>query len=173
MARFVAGKVFHNLSRPSGYYRAGGPTFPWSDQLELALETAGALEGPVAAVASALAGLQSDLRWYRSPAGPFASVNFVRDHAHALLVGPGGIEERDDVQVGLTLMGPFTRFPDHRRPHPSAFLALSRAEVRAGDSGWATCSPGGIFVADEGCEIAMRCTRNPLLLLWCQRTRRR
>ncbi|MEY9718097.1 dimethylsulfonioproprionate lyase family protein [Sinorhizobium fredii] len=132
-----------------------------------------AIEGPVAAIASALAELHPNLRWYRSATGPFASVNFARDHAHALLVGPGGIEERDDVEVGLTVMGPFSRFPDHHRPHPSVFLAVSRAEVRVGDTDWTTCSPGEIFFVDEGSKIALRCTRDPLLLLWCQRIHRR
>ncbi|MEY9530906.1 hypothetical protein ABIA23_001492 [Sinorhizobium fredii] len=172
MARFVAGKVFHNLSRPSGFYRAGDPALPWCEYLGRALEGA-AIEGPVAAIASALAELHPNLRWYRSATGPFASVNFARDHAHALLVGPGGIEERDDVEVGLTVMGPFSRFPDHRRPHPSVFLAVSRAEVRVGDTDWTTCSPGAIFFVDDGSKIALRCTRDRLLLLWCQRVHRR
>ncbi|AWI58366.1 hypothetical protein AB395_00002715 [Sinorhizobium fredii CCBAU 45436] len=38
MARFVAGKVFHNLSRPSGFYRAGDPALPWCGYLGRALE---------------------------------------------------------------------------------------------------------------------------------------
>lgn len=78
------------------------------------------------------------------------------------------MEERDDVHVGATIMAPYGRFPDHRRKHPTVFLALSRAEVRLHDEDWVVRSPGGVFFSEEGQEFAMRCTSNPLLLLWCQ-----
>ncbi|KSV60995.1 hypothetical protein N185_37650 [Sinorhizobium sp. GW3] len=172
-AKFVAGKVFHNLSRPSGFYRIGGWSLHQSDHLDTALEAASVVEGPLAAVVSCLGELHSNLCWYRGETGPYASVNFVQDHAHSLLVGQGGIEERDDIELGLTVMGPFSRSPDHRRELPVAYLALSRGEVQVGDNDWASYFPGEIFFADEGDHVAMRCTRSPLLLLWCQRTQRR
>ncbi|MBD9541494.1 hypothetical protein IB276_18740 [Ensifer sp. ENS04] len=171
MSRYTAGKIFHELSKPAPMFGVGGNALPASDYLGQALGVAIKGGGPLAELAKAINSIAPDLRWYRSRTGPFASINFVRGHAHALMVGPGGMEERDDVHIGATIMAPYGRFPDHRRKHPTVFLALSRAEVRLNDEDWIVRSPGGVFFSDEGQEFAMRCTGNPLLLLWCQRVR--
>ena len=169
MARYTAGKIFHDLSKPGSMFSVGGHTLPASGYLADALSIADRGGGPIAELSRAINVIAPDLRWYRSRTGPFASINFVRGHAHALMVGPGGMEERDDVHIGATIMAPYSRFPDHRRKHPTVFLALSRAEVRLKDDDWIVRSPGGIFFSDEGNELALRCTGNPLLLVWCQR----
>lgn len=171
MARYTAGKIFHDLSKPSSMFGVARNTLPASGYLTEALAVAVKAGGPIADLGKAIAEIAPDLRWYRSRTGPFASINFVRGHAHALMVGPGGMEERDDVHIGATIMAPYSRFPDHRKKHPTVFLALSRAEVRLNDDDWSVRSPGGIFFSDEGNDLAMRCTGNPLLLFWCQRVR--
>ncbi len=173
MSRYIAGKIFHDLSRPAPMYGVGRNTLPASGYLADALDVAIQGGGPLAELAKTISSIAPDLGWYRSRTGPFASINFVRGHAHALMVGPGGMEERDDVHIGATVMAPYGRFPDHRRKHPTVFLALSRAEVRMDDEDWIVRSPGGVFFSDEGHEFAMRCTANPLLLVWCQRVRSR
>ncbi len=169
MAKYTAGKICHTLSKPGSLYSAGGNTLPAARYLSEALEQARSIGGPLSALAEDIDANVSALRWYRSKPGPWASVNFVLGHAHALVVGPGGIEERDDVHLGVTVMAPYSRFPDHRRKHPTVFLALSRVEVRSNESDWVVLPPGGIFFSDEGTEIAIRCTGNPLLLLWWHR----
>jgi quercetin dioxygenase-like cupin family protein len=169
MAKYTAGKIHHTLSKPSSLYSAGGNTLPASRYLSEVLKQASPLGSPLSALAEAIEVIAPDLRWYRSKTGPFASVNFVLGHAHALVAGPGGIEERDDVHMGVTVMAPYSRFPDHRRKHPTVFLALSRVEVWSGENDWVVLPPGGTFFIDAGTEIAIRCTGNPLLLLWCHR----
>ncbi|ODR92269.1 dimethylsulfonioproprionate lyase family protein [Sinorhizobium alkalisoli] len=170
MAKYVAGKIFHTLMKPSSLYSAGGNILPAAEHLAETLAEATRLGGTIGAMADAILAIAPELRWYRSRSGPFASVNFARDHAHASIIGPGGIEDRDDVHIGLTVMGPYSRFPDHRRKFPTAYLPLSRVEVLSDDGDWTVADPGRAFFVEEGREFAMRCTGNPLLLLWCQRT---
>ncbi|WP_458574514.1 dimethylsulfonioproprionate lyase family protein [Ensifer sp. Root423] len=88
-----------------------------SSRLADALNVAIQGGGPLADLAKTISSIAPDLGWYRSRTGPFASINFVRGHAHALIVGPGGMEERDDVHIGATVMAPYGRYPDHRRKH--------------------------------------------------------
>ncbi|ASY63026.1 putative transcriptional regulator protein [Sinorhizobium sojae CCBAU 05684] len=170
MAKYVAGKIFHTLMKPSSLYSAGGNILPPAEHLAETLVEASRRGGTIGAMGDAILAIAPELRWYRSKSGPFASVNFARDHAHASIIGPGGIEDRDDVYVGLTVMGPYSRFPDHRRKYATAYLPLSRVEVLTDDGDWTVADPGRAFFVEEGREFAMRCTGNPLLLLWCQRT---
>jgi hypothetical protein len=55
----------------------------------------------------------SRLDWYKGRGGAFESVNFHKNHSHALLIGPGGLEYRTDLRMWMTVLGPYTRFPDH------------------------------------------------------------
>lgn len=44
------------------------------------------------------------------------------------ILGPGGIEERDDVWVGATLMAPLVTYVDHDHPPEEVYLALTPGE---------------------------------------------
>lgn len=112
-----------------------------------------------------------DVDWYVGSAGPFASANFEGSHAHAILVGAGGIEERPDVRVGLTVMAPYTRFPDHRLPEARVIMALSPGEFRTENGEWRSEPTGSVLGYSAGREFAMRCTGRPLLVLWWQKPR--
>ncbi|ACP25808.1 putative transcriptional regulator protein [Sinorhizobium fredii NGR234] len=169
MARYIAGKVFHDISRASSHYCSGGIELPAVSHLSLAVGRAREQGGKIAAVAAAMEAIVPGLRWYQSNTGPFASVNFLDGHAHAYIVGPDGLEQRDCIHLGVTILAPFTRYPDHRRRYPAAFAALSHMEVRVDESAWMPHRAGGVFFAEGGSGLALRCTSGPALVLWCER----
>ncbi|WP_373415103.1 dimethylsulfonioproprionate lyase family protein [Ensifer aridi] len=146
MARYIAGKVFHDLSRAArNHYCSRGVAIPPGSHLSHAIGTARGESGVLAAVAAATEAIAPGLRWYQSNTGPFASVNFRDGHAHAYIAGPNGLEQRDDVHLGVTILAPYTRYPDHHRRYPVTFAALSPMEVRIGRSAWEHHCAGGIF----------------------------
>src|SRR3546814_20414983 len=77
-----------------------------SSDLE-ALATARSGSAPVARVADAFAALEPSLAWMPRPAGgPFASDNWPEGPANTLLVGPRGLEDRNDPSSGAALLAP-------------------------------------------------------------------
>lgn len=171
MEKFVAGKIFHQLqypgavsSRPASHLRLG-------PQLQFALRQLTQKGRTFAEVAAAINDLAKSLDWSSSSTGPFASMNIEKAHAHAVIAGAAGLEERDDVTLGLTIMEPYSRFPDHVQYRARVFLALSDCEFLCDEKGWQQASPGSAFYNEAGHTVAMRCTSRPLLAAWCQMER--
>ena len=91
---------------------------------------------------------------------------FVSGHANATLVGPGGIEQRDDVLVGVTVMAPGIVYPDHSHPPEEVYLALSPGEWWNAAMPWTEPGTGGVIYNPRGILHAMRSRERPLLALW-------
>ncbi|MEK1933648.1 MAG: dimethylsulfonioproprionate lyase family protein [Pararhizobium sp.] len=173
MARFEGANVVHLLqergaiqSRPKE-----ATTSLLRKECSQALSLLASTSGDGQLLAHGLMDMLDDLEWYRGHSGPYASVNFDRDHAHAVLVGRGGIEERSDLRIGLTVMAPYTRFPDHEQTNPRVVLVLSDGEFQSDASGWFREPIGSSIFYPSRRQFAMRCTARPLLTLWCQRLR--
>ena len=89
--------------------------------LPAALDAARRHSGTMARIADAFQAVEPSLYWApRSASGPHASVNWPEGHANAMIVGPGGVESRNDLQIGVSLHG--------------ASRPLSRPQPRAGGS---------------------------------------
>jgi hypothetical protein len=70
--------------------------------------------------------IESSLYWRRRTANDgSASANFPGGHANAMILGPGGYEERRDVWLGVSLMAPNVRYPDHDHAPEEVYLVLS------------------------------------------------
>jgi hypothetical protein len=83
-----------------------------------ALDTAHGHSPAMARIAKAFAALEPALFWApRSAGGPHASANWPEAHANATIVGPGGLENRNDVHIGVSLLAPNVRYPDHNHSH--------------------------------------------------------
>lgn len=95
-----------------------------------------------------------------------ASANFLEGHANAMIVGPGGLEERRDVWLGVTLMAPHVRYPDHEHAPEEVYLVLSKGEFRQGEGEWFSPGLGGSFYNEPGIRHAMRSVDTPLLAFW-------
>lgn len=110
--------------------------------------------------------LEPLLDWRPRSTGASASENFAEGHANAMIVGPGGLEERRDVWLGTSLLAPDVRYPDHDHAPEETYLVLSEGEFMHGDSGWFSPGVGGSFYNPPGIRHAMRSGDKPLFALW-------
>jgi hypothetical protein len=122
-------------------------------------------------LADALQTLEPALRWYTRPGDSSASANFAQGHANAMLVGPSGLEQRSDAWVGISLLAPMVRYPDHKHPPQECYLLLSPGQFRQGDAPWFEPGTGGMLFNPPGIRHAMRSGPQPLLAVWCLDTR--
>ncbi|MBB3319267.1 hypothetical protein FHT97_003743 [Rhizobium sp. BK399] len=167
MEKFVAGKVFHLLQEPGAVAMKPASPLPLAPQLQFALRNLASRGEPYAEAAAAITDVARSLEWVASKTGPFASINIEHTHAHAVIAGMSGMEERSDVALGLTIMAPYSRFPDHIQFRSRVFLSLSDCEFSCDDKGWQRGTVGSIFFNEAGHNVAMRCTSRPLLAAWC------
>jgi len=98
-----------------------------------------------------------------------ASDNFVDGHANAMIIGPGGLEDRRDIWIGVSLMAPNVRYPDHNHEPEEVYLVLSEGEFRQGDGPWFSPGIGGSFYNEPQIKHAMRSVNTPLFALWILR----
>lgn len=115
--------------------------------------------------------IEPRLQWRTRPTYDKASAseNFVEGHANAMIIGPGGIEDRSDVWLGVTLMAPNVRYPDHNHTPEEVYLVVSDGEFLQGDQAWFTPGIGGSFYNVPHIRHAMRSGNKPLLAFWALR----
>lgn len=118
-------------------------------------------------LARALIALGPQLRWStRKIVGPTASQGFAEAHANAYVMGPGGIEARGDLWIGLSLMAPGTRYPNHDHAPEEVYLVLTPGEFWHGDAAWIAPGVGGTVYNVPGIRHAMRAVDQPFLAVW-------
>ncbi len=104
--------------------------------------------------------------WYRTvdvdPGSPFATA-----HANATLIGKGGLEERDDVWVGISLMAPGIEYPEHHHPPEEVYFVLSPGHWQQASGLWFEPGIGGLVHNMPNILHAMRSGSAPLLATWC------
>jgi hypothetical protein len=134
--------------------------------------------GPVAApdrftdpvlrkLAAAFVRIEPRLAWRRRPTwNASASENFAEGHANAMIVGPGGLEPSASIQLGVSLLGPNVRYPDHRHPPEETYLVMSDGEFSQRGGPWFRPGIGGSFYNEPGITHAMRSLGEPLLAFW-------
>ena len=167
-SRAALDRVFDRLTQPAPEGRAEGEVLEVAALLPQALAAlSGRGVGP-GGLAEALAALAPRLVWTtRKRIGPSASAGFAEAHGNAMLIGPGGLEEREDVWLGLSLMAPFTRYPDHDHAPEEVYLALSDGAFQHGEDDWLQRTAGQTFHNAPGIRHAMRSGEAPFLALWC------
>lgn len=167
MASFIGGKVLQRLERVGNVRMDRPSTGGTPAGLEDAVRRSLAMGASQSRIAMAIGRLANTIAWRRGRSGPFASVHFEKSHAHGVVIGPGGVEDRSDVRIGVTYMEPYSRFPDHVKTVPRAFLLMSSSEISMDGRNWFPASAGTVFASDAGQSFAMRCTAKPLLAVWC------
>ncbi len=167
-ARRAGARISSALARPAPRATAMMPSrLPACDHLAAALATARAAGGDVAPLADAFAAIEPALTWSRRPGSDGAAPDFRDGHANAVIVGPGGLEPRDDVRIGVSLLAPAVQYPDHRHPPEEVYLVLSPGEWRQDDGPWHAPGLGGLVHNPPGIVHAMRSGKAPLLAIWC------
>lgn len=136
--------------------------------LDDALAEGSAASAPLARLAETFNALEPLLAWKpRSAGGPFASDNWPEGHANAMVVGPGGLEERSDLMIGASLLAPAVRYPDHSHGPEEVYLVLTRGRFQHGGSGWFEPGIGGTLYNEPNIRHAMASGATPLLAFWC------
>ncbi|HEX7107801.1 MAG TPA: dimethylsulfonioproprionate lyase family protein [Aestuariivirga sp.] len=169
----AAKPVFDTLRKNVGCQGSSAPErLPVCDVLESALHLASAGLAPIPELAAALNDMSPDLQWKRRNSSPPAGTNFHDGHANALVAGPGGLEEREDVWVGISLLAPHVRYPDHRHPPEEVYVSLAGGAWWNANMDWTTPGPGGLIYNEPNVLHAMRTEEQPLLAIWCLRVRK-
>ena len=161
----VARGIFEALRRPLPAVRKPefGP-LPAPDMLVAALEIPRQEKGDMERVADAFAPLAPDINWW-SRMRDDATANFT--DAHAIVIGPGGLEDRDDAEIGVSLLAPNVRYPDHHHPPPEVYLSLTPGIWRKGDGSWVDPGIGGTVFNAPNDVHAMKSGEVPLFAFWC------
>ncbi len=118
-------------------------------------------------LAAALIRLEPSFTWRaRGGGGANASENYPDGHANAMIIGPGGLVQVDHVWLGLSLLAPHVRYPDHDHAPEETYLVLSDGDFSQDGVTWFTPGPGGTFYNPPGILHAMRSGAAPLLAMW-------
>ena len=162
----AAKPVFDALRKRDGSKDSFTPErLPAYDVLESALLVASTGPAPIPELAAALRDLAPSLNWQRRKGVPPDGTTF--QDGHALVAGPGGLEEREDVWVGISLLAPHVRYPDHRHHPEEVYVSLAGGAWWNANMDWTTPGPGGLIYNEPTVLHAMRTEEQPLLAIWC------
>lgn len=163
----AAERVFSALRASAGQPGRPAPAKPpVCRHLTPALELARRAPGPVGALAAAFAAIEPRLEWKARAGAEAHGEAFLAGHANAALVGSEGLEIRSDVWIGVSLLAPDTRYPDHRHPPEEIYVVLSRGEWRQESKPWHEPGIGRLVYNPPDIVHAMRSMSEPLLALW-------
>ena len=145
----------------SGGVVAQLPVCGW---IEAALEAAegGTRQG----LADAFAPLVERLEWKRRLSADPADRAFWDGHANAMICGPGGLEQRDDLWIGATVMAPGVTYVDHDHPPEEVYLSLAPGEWWNAAMDWTDPGMRDVIYNPPGIRHAMRSGAGPFLALW-------
>lgn len=168
-ARRSIGGIFKALEVPGVARLGSGSRLPVCGHLDQVL-AAGTGHVGLDRLLTCFRQVEPALQWRRRPGNDgTASGNFQDSHANAMLLGPGGLEERGDVWLGVSLMAPEVRYPDHDHAPEETYLVLSEGEFRQGEGNWFSPGIGGSFYNRPGIRHAMRSLETPLFAFWALR----
>jgi len=115
----------------------------------------------------ALLDIAPTLAWWHRTADVKLGSPFANGHANATLIGQGGLEERDDVWVGISLMAPNIEYPEHHHAPEEVYLVMSPGHWRQDRGEWFEPGIGGLVCNTPNILHAMRSGSAPLLATWC------
>ncbi len=164
----AAGRVFERLNASVGL----AAEIPTAERLPVCRHLDAIYSGmeggasPLPEIASAFMTLETRLDWQRRRTSTLTDQPFHDRHANATLIGPGGLEQREDLWVGVTVMAPGVTYPDHSHPPEEVYLAFTEGEWWNAEMDWTSPGPGGLIYNPPGILHAMRSGEKPFLALW-------
>lgn len=162
----VAQTIAEALARPAAQNERAPLRLPVCDHLGKAFDLARQQGAEVGDLAGALAQIEPQLTWERRWNAKPSDTEFYDSHANTNIVGPEGLEKRDDIWIGVSLMAPHTRYPDHHHPPQEIYVALSPGEWRNAKLAWFEPGIGGLVYNESDTLHAMRSSTHPLLAVW-------
>jgi quercetin dioxygenase-like cupin family protein len=167
LARKAAEQIFASLQTPSGKADMAEATrLPVCRHLQMALKNARSRQGATGALADAFAVIEPRLHWQIRAGAETQGESFLNGHANATIVGSEGLEIRRDVRIGVSLMAPHIRYPDHRHPPEEIYIAMSSGEWRQASNPWREPGIGNLVHNPPNIVHAMRSADQPLLAIW-------
>lgn len=166
--RSMLERVFTKLESCAPPRESGPEKLPVCEQLAPVLLQLNQPGQALAGLAHSLIELAPELRWSERP-GPAPGANdlFHGGHANAMIIGPGGIENRRDLWIGISLLAPGVRYPDHNHAPPEIYLVLTPGRFMQGTGNWFSPGTGGSFYNPPGILHAMAAKdAQPLVALW-------
>ncbi|CCE99366.1 dimethylsulfoniopropionate lyase [Sinorhizobium fredii] len=165
-SRRSVGQIFSALEEPGAQRSGPGGRLPVCSHLDTALAIETEHES-LRRLVDQFKAIEPQLEWRRrTNPDSSASDNFEVGHANAMIVGPGGLEDRRDLWFGVTLMAPNVRYPDHDHAPEEVYLVLSEGEFRQGEAAWFSPGIGGSFYNPPAIKHAMRSVDTPLFAFW-------
>lgn len=166
--RMFISTLFAALDSPAPRGTGEPAQLPVCSHLPFALQLARSASPQMASLSSALERIAPMLAWKVRPSGgPHASHNWPEGHANATIIGPGGLEGTDDVSIGVSLLAPYVRYPDHNHGPEEIYLVLAPGRFQHGGSDWFEPGPGGTLHNEPNIKHAMASDESPLLAIWC------
>ena len=156
-------RIFKALDSSVGELGGNRTKLPVTSYLEVALSARPQQES-LGSLMDAFAQFEPELHWKRRTNydKATASENFPDGHGNCMIAGPGGFEERSDLGLGVSLLAPHVRYPDHDHSPEETYLVLSDGMFRQGNGPWFTPGVGGTFYNIPMIEHAMRTGEKPL-----------
>lgn len=165
--RLLATNVFKRLELESDDGTRNTQSYPACRHLDSALAPIRHDLSAIGAAARAIKVLEPNMSWQRRTSGPNGSENYIENHVNGMICGPRGMESRHDVHLGLSLLAPNTRYPDHKHPPEEAYVLLTAGEFWQEDRDWFEPGVGGGLHNTPNIFHAMRSGAVPLLAVWC------
>ncbi|MER9001772.1 dimethylsulfoniopropionate lyase [Mesorhizobium australicum] len=163
--RHVADTVFKALRDFPGKARETRSGYlPVLDNLPRALEISKSHSSRTQPLGVALEQVLFRVPWKQSKLHTDSAFN--ERLANAVIVGDGGLEERLDFTIGISLAAPGAGYPLHNHPPEELYLAMAGGEFRHGDDDWTPVETGETFYNSPGIFHAMRASNEPLLAIW-------
>ncbi len=164
----MVNRIFVALNDTDGVKAKNTPTrLAVCSHLESALCQARNGPDPVPELTDALAAIEPEFVWTRRPGSAQVAGDFHNSHANAIIVGKGGLELRQDVQIGVSLIAPEIHYPRHRHPPEELYIVLSPGKWMQDDNSLAFKRSGDLVHNGPNGWHAMQATNVPLLAIWC------
>jgi len=165
--RLAADRMFSALQTPCTQVKQPETArLPVCSYLPTALEHARRQPGPVGVLADVFTIIEPELHWKVRDGADALDEQFRSGHANAEIVGLEGLEMRHDVRIGVSLMAPHRRYPDHRHPPEEIYVVLSDGEWRQEGNPWHERGSGDLVYNPPNIVHAMRSAERPLLAVW-------
>ncbi len=161
----TAREIAKKLENGNANYHNAGTLNPLGDVLESLKPDTVTSNQDCAQLLSALTAISDALPWYKrsAPGVP----DFEEGHVNAEILGPKGLEIREDILVGVSLMRPELTYPDHHHPPEEVYVVLSEGLWRQNDAPWWSPGVGGYVYNPPDILHAMKSVETPLCAIWC------
>ncbi|RRD01560.1 dimethylsulfonioproprionate lyase family protein [Amphritea balenae] len=164
-AAIVADTLCQRLESKPGHFRPSDQPNPLVEELTRVYKSIDDLPDELHGLIHSIEAICDVLPWYKRSAPD--SPAFMKGHVNAEIIGPKGLEVREDIIVGITLMRPGITYPDHHHPPAEIYIVLSEGLWRQKDLAWTSPGPGGYVYNPPDIIHAMKSLNTPLFALWC------